>query len=374
MTDKINIKELEVMVANLIKEMGLNEMFTEEMNNNLKEKIKNKINSKKEKVMQEEEGTDEPGSPLTNPITVPMQATTVPAAELPSQNQTPITTAVGNSDTDENNYKPQLPSSIEKVEPEKVFIFDYNELSLGGENLSHKTFRLLDDPDKRKTMQEIWMEDAKIRAEVYVAKFEKIGDIIFDPFNGTSKLEEKRFDPDLNNIAQPFNENPNMPGQTEKSVQLEPLEKNIDQPKEEQNAPVIPVSELETKIYDILSRFVKGMANGAGPVGLNIPAISAGQIKEPKSAPSDTLSAILSDEKPIFEGELKMLDLIKDEGNFIKIETPDQLKESIKGKNNLGILLNKNDQVQSWKFEGKIYHLPAKIISLNKCYVSKETL
>lgn len=368
MSDKINLKELEVMIANIVKEIGVNDVFTEEMNKKIQEKIKNKVNSERIEIVQEEEEDKNTNLPSTDTGEEEISDHKL-SSEMPNLNAVPedakvminpeLANQVSNTDMEPD---PQLPSFIEKAEPGQIFVFDNNELSFGGENLANRPFRLLSNPDQKKSIHQMWMDEGKIRADVYMVKFEKLGQMIFNPFNGSAKLEEKRFNPELNNIAQPFNENPHEP--------IINSEDNIKSITPETNRPAneIEENELETKVYDIITKFLKGSTIHAatGPVGINIPAITAGQIENPEPEDEDTLSA-LKKEEPIMENTFKMIDLIN--GEFEKIDTPKELIESLRGNSNSAKLIAKNDEVQTWIIENKKYHLPVNIISNRKCYI-----
>ncbi len=371
MSEKINIKELEAIVSNIVNELGVSEVFNEEMNKQIQEKIRSKISGEKD-VMQEDEtddlniDTDEQGISIPTVDSVPSEMPDLSTLPTGSQVVAPtINTPEVVSTPEISIPEPQLPSFIEKAEPAKVFVFDYNELSLGGENMANRSFRLMSDPDIKKSMHDMWIEDGKIRAEVYVVKFEKLGEIKFNPFNTTANLEEKKFDPTLNNIAQPFNENPYEPKVEDESI-----------PVVNPTIAFVADNELESKIYDIITKMIKGSTiyTNTGPVGINIDAISKGQVKNSTPEPTDTLKAINNQkEVPIMEEILKMNDLVKD-SEFSKINTPEELIEGIKGKPSKATLLSKNEEVQTWVFENKTYYLPANIISARKCYINKKTL
>ncbi len=87
-------------------------------------------------------------------------------------------------------YKPALPSFIEKADPGKLFIYDRNELSAGSESLTQIPFRMIGSPDEKKSMQQLWIEEGKTKAEVFAVEFKKIGEMKFDVFNGVCKFEE----------------------------------------------------------------------------------------------------------------------------------------------------------------------------------------
>lgn len=86
-------------------------------------------------------------------------------------------------------YKPELPSFIQKAEPEKIFIFNTNELSLGSESLMRQPYHLVNNPTEQKSLHDLWLEQGKTRAEVYQVEFKRIGDMEFRPLEGICKFE-----------------------------------------------------------------------------------------------------------------------------------------------------------------------------------------
>lgn len=93
---------------------------------------------------------------------------------------------------EELSYKPQLPAILEGIGVENMFVFSENELSLGAEALKDAKLRLCSEPDIKKSMHDIWLENGKTKSEVYLVNFEKIGEMTFDPFQGTANFEAKK--------------------------------------------------------------------------------------------------------------------------------------------------------------------------------------
>lgn len=91
---------------------------------------------------------------------------------------------------EELKYKPVLPSSLLQAEPGKLFIYDMTQLSLGGESLSNQPYNTMDNPETKLSMHDLWIREGKIRSQLYKVEFKPIGEMIFDPFNGTSKFVE----------------------------------------------------------------------------------------------------------------------------------------------------------------------------------------
>ena len=97
--------------------------------------------------------------------------------------------AMLNQKAQELAYKPELPSFIQKAEPEKIFVFNTNELSLGSESLMRQPYHLVDNPNEQKSLHDLWLEQGKTKAEVYQVEFKKIGDMEFRPLDGICKFE-----------------------------------------------------------------------------------------------------------------------------------------------------------------------------------------
>ena len=52
----------------------------------------------------------------------------------------------------------------------------------------------MSNPDEKRSMIDLWTKEGKKSAYIYKIKFEKIGEIIFDPFQGTSNYIKKPFE------------------------------------------------------------------------------------------------------------------------------------------------------------------------------------
>lgn len=107
-----------------------------------------------------------------------------------------------NSKEQELKYKPVIPSFLEKAEPDKIFIFDMNELNFGSETLTTTPYHLVDSPEQKTTMHDLWLEKGKVRAEVFKVQFEKIGEMVFNPMGGICKFEQHTSSLESNNLDQ----------------------------------------------------------------------------------------------------------------------------------------------------------------------------
>ena len=221
---KITTSELEEMIRKKMQESGLSDKeITEELLENLSDKIKEAVNKdvkeKEEDIVLDvspKTPTATPGeapSPITQDVVedpkseelakkegeleekekeIQRRAATIDQKEIElGQREQQL-----RQKENEVAYKPELPKIFDKIGPEKIFIFDTDEISAGGEALSQTPFRLVSDPDVKRSMHDLWLEKGKKDADIFLVKFEKLGSINFDPFAGTSKYEEKKFEID----------------------------------------------------------------------------------------------------------------------------------------------------------------------------------
>lgn len=225
--------EINVMIANQLRNKGLNNAIdSEKIKKSVMEKlsqIKNKQNNSDKDISEmqnpkiaqgptefpKDDSNTQPQqqnqpSQSNQPQIQPQQQPTVNTGQTQIQQQTNNTQKVINPSEQPSQPKialPEQPYFLKDVKPEDIFVYDYNELSVGGENLSTKPFKLLNNPDEKKSMKDFWSEKGVTKADVYQSKFEKIGQITFDYRNGTSTFIEKRFEPDFE-VQQQYKENP----------------------------------------------------------------------------------------------------------------------------------------------------------------------
>lgn len=102
---------------------------------------------------------------------------------------------------EQEEYQPELPEKLEENEPKKVFVFDENEISVGAESLSTLEMNCLDNPESKTNMRTLWLQDALKDVEVYVTNFQKMGDIEFDPFEGTANFTAVSKDEEVEEVV-----------------------------------------------------------------------------------------------------------------------------------------------------------------------------
>ncbi len=245
---------------------------------------------------------------------------------------------------------PEIPDFLKDVEPSKIFIYDFNELSVGGENLSNKPFKTMEDPNISKSMQQMWSEKGITKAEVYQTKFEKIGDIIFDYKSGMSQFIERGAEPDIN-VMQQYKENPYADDPT-KEVETY-IKQNVD---------------IDQKINDVITNIVKNYFLTNSEKAVNDPNINYNAVSTTHNPIGSGIqtSAIVPQELPMFENTLTMKNVARD---FQKVETPKELVETITGKSNAAKLVYEGKEVKKWILGDKEYYLPSDPMSIRMCYV-----
>lgn len=360
---KINIEELKTMIASQTKEMGLNDILDETAIEEIKNKIMNVYNHEQARknipemipealiptpINQAEQGifpnSDTGRTSTDDTSNVEQSANSFDFTQQPGQNVDASTT--GNI----LSYAPELPSFLDKIEPAKIIVFSQNELSEGGENLSNKPLRTFEDPDIKKSMNDFWLDKGQRKADVYMAKLEKIGELEFNYANGTTQFVEKRFDPDFEMQAK-YKENPylaaNSGPATPSLLDINGQPNILNQ--------IASAVDLEKIVKDIVMGILRDQF-----MNNNTKAVTEISPQEPMGY--STAQAV----KPMEEAfSIKMIDLVN---GFEKIDSPITLKEAIE-KNDKTYLIKENSEVQEWLVDGKHYFTPVNKISIKKCYI-----
>lgn len=278
---KITSREIEEMIRNKMKEKGLPETeINEELINTIKNKIINTTNTKKTDDVEKDVTVDvSANTPTETPGEIPDIISTTTIKDPKSQelakkegsleekehelenkenelkqkeHEIGIRKAELKQKEEELSYVPELPKIFDKIGPEKMFVFNMNEISVGGEKLSQTPLRLVVNPDEKKSMNNIWLEKGKRSAEVYMAKFEKIGKIVFDPFEGTSKFEEKKFE-----IEQPQEDTQNQVEETPMPM-IDAIEPIKDVTKPLNNDMGLKAVDVQQMLKDKIEEILKG--------------------------------------------------------------------------------------------------------------------
>jgi hypothetical protein len=362
MEKTINQDEVNALLAAEIRKTGLNDAIKLDM---VKEKVMQKIQEMSKGISEMENPAVAQG-PTTFPNSQDDEEKFSPApgvqqmdSELPGTGMEP-TSAVGmEAGAQPLNVAyepklavvPQVPDFLKDVEPSKIFIYDFNELSVGGENLSNKPFKTMEDPSISKSMQQMWSEKGITKSEVYQTKFEKIGDIVFDYKSGMSQFIERGAEPDIN-IMQQYKENPYAADPTKEVESYIKQNVDIDQKVNDVIQNIVKnyfLTNSERAVNDVSSMDYNNFPTTHNPIGSGIQT-----------------SAVVPQELPMFENTLTMKNIAKE---YQKIETPKELIETIAGKSKAAKLIYEGKEVKKWMLGDKEYYLPSDPMSIRMCYI-----
>lgn len=171
-----------------------------------------------------------------------------PGSESTETSFQPITPEIGTpiQNTEDNSF-------LNKIEPSKFIVFDWNEVaSVSGENLSNKPLRKFENPDLKKTIHNEWVESGVTKAEIYMAKFEKIGEVMFDYKQGTSVFVESK---DIDSFQQKNKEYHN-PYMKDSLPQVDKISTETDLKKSIESS-----LDLEKVAYDVIKDIFKEKMN-----------------------------------------------------------------------------------------------------------------
>lgn len=370
MAKPIYTEELKALIANEIKNQNLHEVLPEDAIERIKERIMNTGRQKDTKEIpdvvseldipafpnsEEDRKFPEGENLVVSPeqqvnMTADTQNLFIPSGSEPTEQM---------SDP-KMGYTPELPDMLKKAEPGQLVVFQYNDIGESGENLSFKPMRLMDDPDVKKSMNDLWVEEGKTKAEVYVAKFEKIGEIEFNYADGTSKFLEKPSlpdyagGPDYKDNPYKAPSTPQIDGQTQGELETY-IKSSVD---------------LEKVVRDIVMGIVRDslLTNTEKAVNEDIDAPEGergGWGAREDQAVKPMEESIENDEEELFE--LTMQEIVESD-KFTKSILPEELNENINS-GNKSMLVNENETVQEWEFQGKKYYTPVGRISKDKGYI-----
>jgi hypothetical protein len=368
MSNKITKEEVRNLITKEIKEKDLNEVLSSEVIDKIKDRVVSKITKDKavNDIPEFVSELDIPSSPGgTREFPDSNELAVSPSNDTGMNDKEGVNIPAGSEPTDTpyeptEGYTPELPSFLDKVEPGKVIVFDYNELSEGGENLTKKPLRQYDNPDEKKSIHDLWLEEGKRKVEVYQAKFEKIGDLEFDYANGTTRFIENRAPMDYQGEHGGYKENPYV-------ADPQPV---LDEPNQMELQKYIQSSvDLEKVVRDVVVDILQSSLKSenyfkSNDFNENIADQYRQANQDNRQIADQQHSSTL---RPMEESKsIKMKDLIGE--GFYKLETPSALRESIeKGENTY--LLSENEEVKTYKFGETIYHTPSNPISVKKSYV-----
>jgi len=207
MKKRISIDEIEEIIKTKLKKDGVLEMISQEKISEIKGKIKDILdNHKKLDEQENQDNTNSVGQTVqTNNPNITVKTTEDPEKTEIIKKETELEIREKeliqkefelqekqkqiNKKEEELKYTPEIPNILKSIEPGEIIVFDTNELSLGNENLSNRDFRLKSNPDEKKTIKDLWLLSAITKTNVYVVELKKIGNLNFDPYDGTTNFE-----------------------------------------------------------------------------------------------------------------------------------------------------------------------------------------
>ena len=374
MKKKLTQEELRQMVVNSVRENGMNEVFNDEHINEIVRGIISDYKISKEKADIPSEISESPT--FTGAALPPIVSA---SSSLPSeedvlgskgveQNPIDIGMEIGKEagaepteqPSDPKMYRPELPLELQGKEPAEFIVWDYNDLSVGGENLSNKPFGTLEDPETKATMIEKWKEEGKSTAKVYVAKFEELGEIHFDYVSGQSHFIEKGKGQGVNASVNTYHENPYA---AQDQAQVEKINTETDLAKTLESSVDIQ-STLEKVLKDLV---MKGLDRS---IGSEEEAIS---LNPPVNVTMPTVNKEVEDEEDVYE-IVGINEVVSPYGNFKQTKTPEDLVSCLKeGKESKEIGYSERIEkgVREYCKEGVCYYMPEKPLSFSKSYIVK---
>jgi hypothetical protein len=257
-------------------------------------------------------------------------------------------------------YTPELPEMLKKAAPAELFVFRYNDIGESGENLTNKPMRLMDDPDVKKSMHDIWIQEGRTKAKIYVAKFEEIGEIDFNYTDGVSRFTEKSSLPDHAGGTE-YKDNPYAAASTPQ----------IDATTQGELETYIKSSvDLEKVVHDIVMGIVKdSLLTNTEQSSSEDPNAIQEDIYDLGTRENNGYS-VAQAVKPMEEGlnkNIPTMEEIVNSDSYLKTALPNELNESINS-GDKSMLIKENEFVQEWGFKGKSFYTPVNRISKNKGY------
>jgi hypothetical protein len=209
MNRQISMTEIEELIKDKFRKNGVLDMIGEDKISEIKEKVRSIIHSKKleeadTQPVQPQAVQPSPATATTNP-NVTVKTTEDPQRAEMAKKETELEIKQKELEQKEAklrekelelelkekelSYKPELPEKLKEIGAGEIIVFSENELSAGMENLSERKFRLKSDPDSKISPHDLWLKDTITRSNVYLVELKPIGQLVFDPYNGTTVME-----------------------------------------------------------------------------------------------------------------------------------------------------------------------------------------
>ncbi len=283
MKKRISIDEIEEMIKNKLKQDGVLEMINQEKISEIKSKIKDILdNHKKLDEQENQENKSDVGQTVqTSNPNITLKTTQDPEKTEMIKKETELDIKEKdlikkefeleekekqiNKKEEELKYVPEIPQILKEIEPGEIIIFDTNELSLGYENLSNRDFRLKSNPDEKKSIKDLWLLSAITKTNVYVVELKKIGNLNFDPYNGTTNFEgitnNQEFTESNQNIEKNHDVESAVKSQYPDQEMLDSVEPIKDVSMPIMNSNDIEKEKFETNFKDVITKIVSDELN-----------------------------------------------------------------------------------------------------------------
>lgn len=222
---QISMSEIENLIKEKVRKYGIGNKIDDSKISEIKEKIKNILQSEKKKTISEqgESAPEAEKETETAPATEPQKDVVDASPKTPENPNISVKTTENKERVEferqkaelelkekilqqkeieisqkqreleikekELSYKPEMPEVLKNVPPASIIIFSENELSASEENLSERKFRLADDPDRKVSLHDLWLEAGITTTYVSIVDLREIGKLVFDPYHGTARFD-----------------------------------------------------------------------------------------------------------------------------------------------------------------------------------------
>lgn len=190
---RISDEQLSTIIADQIRERGLNGVFDDTTMASIKEKLKNEYKRMRAAPMETlipEGDANPPTSSTTNTFPYEDDELTQPSVAPDAGIAIAPALEAGAEPTDQayppKAFTPELPQVLKDMEPAKLVVMELGDIIENGENLSNKPFRSMDNIDMKMSMMDAWKNEGRTKAEIYIIKYERAGDMTYDYANGTA--------------------------------------------------------------------------------------------------------------------------------------------------------------------------------------------
>lgn len=188
MAKQVTVNEIENLIKEKLKSSGAE--MSDSLVKRIKESVLQKYNSEKPvdvDISSEPTATEQD---VPSPEAVQQVNTPNPKEQELQQKEQELSAKEQelNKKEEELKYKPQLPTPLKEVGKEEFFVFDENQISLGGEALSNAQLYMKNNPELKSSMHGEWINKGMTKADLYIVEYKKIGELTFNPFDGTTTL------------------------------------------------------------------------------------------------------------------------------------------------------------------------------------------